>query len=159
MTMNLEHRKILDDLFDAFTILGRGNYVSLYDVKGKMTRYSPAAVELFGLPAEYIPDGAYNWADYVHPEDRLRYKKIMDSLIENQTQSYDLTYRTRLKDGSYATLRYIGAVIRDSDGAPELIGGIMINEGLTEATDPVTVLRNQYGFFQDLAAAVELKKN
>ncbi len=159
MAKKIEHRKILDDLFDAFTILGRGNYVSIYDLKGKMTRYSPAAVELFGLPAEYIPDGAYNWSDYVHPEDRLRYKKVMDSLIENKTQGYDLTYRTRLKDGSYATLRYIGAVIRDNDGAPEFIGGMMINEGLTEATDPVTVLRNQYGFFQDLAAAVELKKN
>ena len=159
MTKKIDHRKILDDLFDAFTLLGRGSYVSIYDVKGHVTRYSPAAVELFGLPGEYLADGDYNWSDFVHPEDRSRYEKIMSNIMQNKSQGYDLTYRTRLFDGSYATLRYIGAVIRDSDGNPELVGGIMINEGLTESTDPITVLRNQYGFFRDLAAAVELKKS
>ncbi|MBR1647745.1 MAG: EAL domain-containing protein [Selenomonadaceae bacterium] len=159
MEKNSEHRKILDDLFDAFTILGRGSYVSLYDVKGNLTRYSPAAVELFGLQGEYIPSGDFNWSNYVHPEDRIRYEKVMRSLLEKRTSNYDLTYRTRLKDGTYATFRYIGAVIYDTYGLPELIGGIMINEGLTESTDPVTILRNKYGFFQDIAAAVELHKN
>lgn len=154
-----EHRKILDDIFDAFTIIGRGNYVSIFDVKENLTRYSPAAVELFGLQGEYIPAGNLNWAEYIHPEDRIRYEKIMRKLVEGNSAGYDLTYRTRLKDGTYATFRYIGAMIRDTDGKPELIGGIMINEGLTESTDPVTILRNKYGFFQDIAAAVELKKN
>ena len=158
MTKNFEHRKILDDLFDAFTLLGRGSYVSLYDVKGQMTRYSPAAVDLFGLSGEYIPAGAYNWSDYVHPEDRAYYERVMNALIENRAQGYDLTYRTRLKDGTYAILRYIGAVLRDEEGKPELIGGIMLNEGLTESTDPITILRNQYGFFRDLTAAIELKR-
>ena len=159
MKKTSEHRKILDDLFDAFTILGRGNYVSICDVKGNLTRYSPAAVELFGLPDEYIPASDLNWVDYVHHEDRIRYEKVMRSLLEKKSSNYDLTYRTRLKDGTYATFRYIGAVIHDEYGLPEFIGGIMINEGLTESTDPVTILRNKYGFFQDLAAAVELKKN
>ena len=158
MTKKSEHRKILDDLFDAFTLLGRGSNVSVYDINGQMTRYSPAAVDLFGLPGEYIPDGVYSWTDYVHPEDRTRYEKVMDNLLENKSRGYDVTYRTRLKDGSYATLRYIGAVIHDADGKPELVGGIMINEGLMESTDPITVLRNQYGFFRDIAAAIELKK-
>lgn len=159
MEKTFEHRKILDELFDAFTLLGRGSYVSLYDVKGNMTRFSPAAVDLFGLSDEYIPSGAYNWSDFVHPEDRARYEKVMNALIANKSQGYDLTYRTRLKDGSFATMRHIGAVIRDAEGKPELIGGIMINEGLTESTDPITVLRNQYGFFRDLSAAIELKKS
>ena len=152
-------RQILDDLFDAYTILGKGSYVSLYDTKGQMTRYSPAAVELFGLPGEYIPIGAYNWSDYVHPEDRRRYENVMKELILGTSKHYDLSYRTRLKDGSYSLFRYIGTIIRDSSGKPELIGGIMINEGLLDNTDPATILRNQYGFFQDLSAVMELKKN
>ena len=154
----MEHRKILDDLFNAYTMIGRGSYVSLYDVKGNLTRYSPAAVELFGLPGEYIPAGDFEWIKYVHPEDRFHYSRVMKALIKGELHGYDLTYRTQLKDGSYATLRYVGTVIGDADGNPELIGGVIINEGLTESTDPVTVLRNQYGFFRDLAAAVELKR-
>ena len=159
MTKNSEHHKFLDNLFNAFTIIGRGNYVAVYDVKGDITRFSPAVVELFGLPDEYIPHGYAEWKNYIHPEDKLQYTRTMKSLLEGKTRGYDLAYRTRLKDGSYAVVRYVGATIFDSDGKPEVIGGTMINEGVTAVTDPVTLLRNQYGFFRDLVAATELKRN
>ena len=155
---NLSSRKFLDDLFEAFMIISRGEHVSLYDVKNNLTRYSPAFVELFGVP-EYIYDGAEDWTDKIHPEDRRRYKMVMDDLIAGNLSGYDLSYRVRLLDGSYAVTRNIGAVIRNDDNVPAYIGGIMINEGLVESTDPVTVLRNQSGFFQDISAAIELKKN
>lgn len=152
-----DEHKILDDLFEAFIIIGRGEYVSLYDVKGKVTRYSPAAAKLFGFP-EYIHYGAYNWSDYVHPEDRHRYETVMADLLDGKSQTYDISYRVLLKDGSYIATRNIGAVICDENNKPAFIGGIMINEGLIDNTDHITVLRNQYGFFQDLSAAIELKK-
>ena len=152
-----DHQK-LDDLFEAFVLISRGEYVSLYDVKNQLTRYSPAAADLFGFP-EYISYGAYDWSDYIHPEDRRRYETVMNALIEGKSLGYDISYRVKLKDGSYAFTRHIGAVIRNEEGKPEFIGGIIINEGLMETTDPITVLRNQYGFFQDIAAAIELKKN
>lgn len=150
--MNAERRRLLDDAFDAFSMLAGGNYVSLYDMKGQLTRYSPGAVELFSLPGEYIPDGAYNWEEYVHPDDRLRYTKTMTDLIACKTLTYDLTYRSRLRDGSYSVFRHVGAVIRDSEGQPSLVGGMIVNEGRLEETDPVTMLRNQHGFFNDLSA-------
>jgi len=154
---NSEH-KLLDNLFEAFMLIGRSEYVSLYDVKNKLTRYSKSAAELFGLP-EYIGYGEYNWSDYVHPEDRHRYEVVMASLVEGKSHGYDFSYRVKLKDGSYALTRHIGAVVDDAEGKPAFIGGIIINEGLAEITDPLTVLRNQYGFFQDISAAIELKKN
>lgn len=159
MAENIEHREILDDLFRAYTIIGRGNYVSVYDVKDKVTRFSPAVVELLDLAGEYIPSGDTVWNDYVHPEDKLAYLRTMKNLLEGKIKSYDLSYRTRLKDGSYANMRCIGSTIFDTDGKPDLIGGIMINEGLIETTDPVTMLPNQYGFFRDLSAVIELKKS
>ena len=157
--MKTEHRKILDDLFNAFNIVGRGNYVTVYDVKENVTRFSPTVTELVGLSDEYISLGNVEWENYIHPEDRFNYSRTMKNLLSGEAQNYDLTSRTRLKDGSYAVLRYIGSTICDADGKPELIGGIIINEGLTETTDLVTILPNQYSFFRDLAAAVELKRN
>lgn len=156
---NSEYKNFLDNLFNVFTIVGRGNYVAAYDVKANVTRFSPAAVELFGLPDEYIPDGYNEWKNYIHPEDKLQYTRTMNALLEGKTRGYDLTYRTRLKDGSYAVVRYVGATVFGADGKPEIIGGIMINEGISAVTDPVTLLRNQYGFFRDLIAAGELKRN
>ena len=155
----LEHRKILDDMFNAFTMTGRGNYVTVHDMKRKMTRFSPDLVDLLDLPAEYISWDDVDLESYINPEDRAKYRHTKKALFNGEIKSYDLSYRSRLKDGSYAVLRYIGAVIDDEDGKPEIIGGIMINESLTELTDPVTLLRNQYGFFRDLIAIIELKKN
>ena len=153
------HRKILDDLFNAFTMIGRGNYVMVYDAKANETRFSPASVDLFGLKSEYVPAGDVAWNDYVHPEDKFIYSRTIKSLLSGEAKGYDLSYRTRLKDGSYANMRYIGSTIFDAEGKPDLIGGIIINEGLTETTDLVTILPNQYGFFRDLSAAIELKRN
>ncbi len=159
MAENLEHRKILDDIFNAYTMIGRGNYVRVLDVKGNMFRFSPAAVELFGLEGEYISADKINWENFVHPEDRFTYTRMKKILLAGETGGHDLSYRTRLKDGSYVVLRHIGSTIFDAENKPELIGGIMINEGLTETIDLVTMLPNQYGFFRDLTAAIELKRN
>lgn len=155
--MDSVDHQMLDDLFEAFLLISRGEYVNLYDVKSKITRYSPAAADLFGFP-EYIQYGAYNWSEHVHPEDRHIYETNMTDLLEGRSLGYDVSYRVMLKDGSYISTRNIGAVIRDENDNPAFIGGITINEGLMDNTDPVTVLRNQYGFFQDLSAAIELKK-
>ncbi|MBO4400263.1 MAG: EAL domain-containing protein [Selenomonadaceae bacterium] len=151
-------RQILDDLFDTYTILSRGAYVSLYDAVGHMTRYSPAYVELFDLPGEYVPHGQDKWSELIHPEDLGRYETVMFKLFSGAQRYCDLHYRVRLKDGSYSLMRFIGSILRDEKGTPEIIGGITINEGLMENTDTVTVLRNQYGFFQDLTAVMELQK-
>ena len=155
----MEHSKMLDDLFNAYTMIGRGNYVGVYDVKNKVTRFSPAAVELFGLEGEYISAEYLDWTDYIYSEDQFVYSQAIKNLLSGESNGYDLSCRTRLKDGSFANLRYIGSTIFDADDKPELIGGIMINEGIAAVTDPITLLRNQYGFFRDLVAAIELKRN
>lgn len=143
-------KQTLDDTFDAFSMLARGNYVSLYDMKAKLTRYSPGAVELFGLPGEYIPDGVYDWADCIHPEDRRHYLAVMGKLISGETHAYDITYRVRTKEGGYGSFRFFGAVIRAAGGEPSLVGGMMVNQGLLDNTDPITVLPNKTAFFRDL---------
>lgn len=155
----IEHRKIIDDLFRACTLIGRGNYVVIYDVKENLTRFSPAIVELLGFAGEYVPEGKDVWNEHIHPEDKHLYAHTMKNLLSGEVKGYDSSYRVRLKDGSYANIRCIGSTIFDGDGKPDIIGGIIINEGLIETTDIVTMLPNQYGFFRDLAAVIELKKS
>ncbi len=158
MTQEETYKQELDDMFDVFSILAGGNLVTLYHVKAKLTRYSVASVELFGLPGEYVKDGAHEWAEHVHPEDRKRYLDTMAAMFEGKTKSYDLTYRVRTKEGSYGLFRFVGGVLRNENGEIRQAGGISINEGLMENTDPITVLRNQYGFFSDLASVIEAKR-
>ncbi len=155
--MTAEDRKQLDYMFDAFMIISRGEYFSIYDVKNKITRYSPAAAELFGF-GEYETNGADSWHARIYPEERLHFENVMADLLEGNLPGFDLSYRIKLKDGSYARTRNIGALIRNAEGKPNYIATVTLNEGLTENTDTITLLRNQYGFFQDLAAIIELKK-
>lgn len=143
-------KQMLDDVFDAFTMLSGGNFVSLMHVDGGFTRYSEGAVELFGLPGEYIPNGAMDWNDYLHPEDRRCYMDVMIPLTTGDSQTYDIIYRVRTVKGEYVNFRAIGAVLRGSDGKPSLIGGAMINQGVTENTDPVTVLPNKNVYQEEL---------
>ena len=150
LRMDPLQKQMLDDVFDAFLMISGGAIVSLMHVEGGFTRYPPAAVELFDLPGEYIPNGAMDWNDYLHPEDRKRYMDVMTPLAEGKIFNYDLTYRVRLKTGEYNLFRAVGATLRNADGKPSLIGGVMINQGVTESTDPVTVLPNKYAFFQAL---------
>ena len=150
--MDPMQKQILDDVFDAFQMISGGALVSLMHVEGGVTRWSPSAVELFGLSGEYISNGAMDWTEYVHPEDRKRYLDTMGPLATGDLHAYDLVYRVRLKTGEYSSFRVIGSVLRNDAGAPSLIGGVMINQGLTENTDPITVLPNKYAFYEDLNA-------
>ena len=153
--MNTMQKQMLDDVFDAFQMISGGALVSLMHVEGGVTRWSPSAVELFGLPGEYVPNGAMDWGDYVHPEDRKRYLDVMASLAEGVLHSYDITYRVRTKTGEYYNFRNVGSVLRNEQGSPSLIGGILINQGLTENTDAITVLPNKYAFYGDLSELMD----
>jgi len=144
-------KQMLDDVFDAFQMISGGALISLMHVEGGVTRWSPGAVELFGLPGEYVPNGAMDWGDYVHPEDRRRYLDVMGPLVEGKRHSYDITYRVRTKSGDYYNFRNVGSVLRNERGLPSLIGGKLVNQGLTEDTDPITILPNKSAFYKALS--------
>ena len=160
MEVNMEplQRQMLDDVFDAFTMLTKGSMVSLMHVDGGFTRYTASAVELFGLPGEYVPNGAMDWNDYLHPDDRKRYMDVMVPLLEGKTQTYDITYRVKTVKGDYQVMRAVGAVLRGSNGKPSLIGGAMFNEGLTDRIDPITILPTKKVYQEDLTKAIREDK-
>ncbi|MBQ7457127.1 MAG: EAL domain-containing protein [Desulfovibrio sp.] len=150
--MDTNRYQFLDDTFLAFSMLAETHFVTLYDTQLKLSRYSPAAVKIFNLPGEYVEDGMHSWEQFIHPEDRSRFVSTTQKLMNGTLLSYDLTYRCKIWDGSYSLFRFIGAVIRDHEGKPGLIGGLIINEGRLELTDSTTMLNNKDSFFKDLAA-------
>ena len=144
-----------DSIFNMYAMLGGADPANLYDVKEQVSRFSPALVELVGLSGEYMSDGAYNWMDHVHPDDRAIYTAAMNGIIACRQQSYDLTYRVRIKDGTYHSFRFVGGVIKDAEGNPDFIGGVMLSNEIAGAVDPITGMRNQRAFFDDLAQSAD----
>ena len=80
----------------------------------------------YGFESEYMYHVGKLWQDYVHPDDLIKYNRIVDSIICGRGDPKDLKYRARRPDGSYVVLQPRAFVLCDDEGHPEYYGGIII---------------------------------
>ncbi len=152
-----ERKRILDNLFDAFSVVTEGTYAYICDMRYDFSRWSQSAVDAFLLPGVYMEEAGAIWGDYIHPDEREYYFKSIDEIFTGEAVTHDLQYRVRKPDGEYVFCTCKGIVLRDADGEPEYFCGIIRNHGVQDYVDKLTGLRNSYGFFEDLQAFI--KKN
>jgi PAS domain S-box-containing protein len=92
---------------------------------------SEGAMEILGYrPRDWLAEPSF-WADHLHPEDRER---AVGAFIEAATQGtrFDIEYRMTAKDGSTVWLRDLGHVVRDAEGRPHRIRGLMVEVTATK---------------------------
>ena len=150
-----ERRIILDSLFKSFEVVAEGTYVFLCDMKYDFSRWSKSAVDIFGLPSEYMYGAGDIWESWIHPEDRAVYHKGIDDLFSGSASGHDMQYRARRVTGEYDVCTCRGIVIRDLAGEPDYFAGTIRNHGMQGHIDTLTGLRNQYGFFEDLEGCIK----
>ena len=145
-----DRKRILDSLFEAFSIVAEGTYVYLCDMRYDFSRWSKTAVDSFGLPSEYMYGAGEIWEEHIHPEDRDTYHASIDAIFKGEDGGHDMQYRARRQSGEYDVCTCKGVVLLDAEGKPEYFGGAIRNHGMHGNVDALTGLRNQYGFFEDL---------
>ena len=76
-------------------------------------------------PSEWLAEPTF-WADHIHPEDRER---MTAQFVRSATAgwTFDSEYRFIARDGSTRWLRDRGHVVRDADGRPTLVRGLMVD--------------------------------
>ena len=76
-------------------------------------------------PQEWLADPTF-WADRIHPDDRER---TIAQFVRAATAgwSFDTEYRVLARDGSVVWLRDLGHVVRDVEGRPTLLRGLMVD--------------------------------
>ncbi|MGE4281735.1 MAG: PAS domain-containing methyl-accepting chemotaxis protein [Magnetospirillum sp.] len=76
-----------------------------------------------------FPDTMASWSERLHPDDvEATFTAFQASLDETQTdRGYDVTYRLRVRDGSYRWFRAVGGVARDPSGRPVRACGSLID--------------------------------
>ena len=88
----------------------------------------------FGSAAEF-PDVVGSWADRLHPEDKDRTFATFGASLASGNR-YDVTYRLRMRDGSYRWFQATGGVILDeSRRARRACGSLVDIHGAREAQD------------------------
>ena len=145
-----EHQRKLDELFEAFSTVSEGAYIYICDMKYDYSRWSKNAVDVFGLPGEYMYNAGTVWEEYIHPEDRDAYRAGITDIFAGNASDHDMQYRARKLNGEYDLCTCRGVVLRDANGKPNYFCGAIRNHGVKAHIDPLTGLRNQYGFFEDL---------
>lgn len=88
-----------------------------------VNRYAEA---LLGYPIPRWLDEPGFWSDLVHPEDRDRIVGDMGERIRD-LGGYELEYRVVTADERVVWLREIVHVVRDDDGSPEALRGVMMD--------------------------------
>ena len=106
-----------------------GIYIDAPDTTATNLYSNPKIVEMLGYPAErWVGDGDF-FASVLHPDDRERVMAAMERAIDGRP--FDETYRLRAGDGSYRWILDKGVLVRDADGEPLHIQGVLLD--VTEA--------------------------
>lgn len=98
------------------------------------TFVSEGATELLGhRPADWLADDDF-WADHLHPADRDRVLTRV-ARVAAAGGRFDEAYRLRAVDGGWVWLRDIGHAVKDVQGRPVLLRGLMVEIGDRKAAE------------------------
>jgi len=133
-------------VFDLIVQASDKLYIYMANLLKDYSRWSPAAVEYFGLPGEYISNTQNVWNTYLHPEDRNRYRRDVLQVMEGKTDRQMGEYRVKNASGEYVWVRCSGVAKRDRDNSSILFVGTMMNIGSVSKFDPITGLYSSNEF-------------
>lgn len=85
----------------------------------------------FGLSIAGEHQLPFAWSDFIHPDDFDRVEAEFVAFINSDRSRFDIEYRLRRGDGSWATVTQRSAALRDQEGRPTLIIGTV--DDITEA--------------------------
>ena len=95
-----------------------------WNVSSGYVKFSPGYYLMLGYQPGEFPEDVNSWAKRLHPDDKERVLQGNGDCIENRTQSFEIEYRLKKKNGEWVWILGRGkAANRDSSGrALRMIG-------------------------------------
>jgi diguanylate cyclase (GGDEF)-like protein/PAS domain S-box-containing protein len=146
----LEKLALLSKVFEAFANSSESRYVFLCDLEKNLSRWSKSCVDMFNMPSEYMENADVIWEERLHPNDKARYRKSINDLMDGKISSHEMTYRVKNKTGEYVACSCKGQIIKDDDGTPLYFAGTIDNHGIASDYDSVTNLFTSYKLINTL---------
>lgn len=140
----------INRIFDTFAVTSRSRYVYVFDMEKNISRWSQNAVDYFGLTGEYIYNAASVWENRIHPDDRDKYAEYIKEFYAGVKTDPNIEYRAKNKNGEYVICACRGVVIKDYAGKPVFYACSIINKGIVDNNDPITLLPNQYEMLNEM---------
>lgn len=150
-------QRAADRIFEIFSSINDRDYLYMIDLETGITRWSPKAVEYWGLDSEYVADSEKVWKEIVHPDDYETFCKDIGERLAGSEKWEDIEYRLKNKNGNYVICTCRGLFFRGENGEPDILAGMIINHGIVDNIDPVTSLHNEEALTKRLQKMIEEK--
>lgn len=85
-------------------------------------------------PNDFLGDAKVTFGDILHPDDRDRIKRVLDEVLDLQS-SYSIEYRLLRADGFVVWVEEHGTVIREDDGSPLWLDGVIFDVSRRKAAE------------------------
>jgi len=143
-----------------------GSYDGLWDwdLAANRIHLSPRWAEILGVGEEEIGDEPGEWLGRVAPEDRAQVTRDLEAHLLGEAPRFRSEHRLRRADGSYLWVVARGLAVRDADGRPLRLAGMLTDvsarkreeeEALVAALhDPMTGLPNRALFVERVDQAL-----
>lgn len=113
-------------------------YINAPDTQATTLFVSPQTQEMLGVPQSAWFDG--RWSDHVHPDDEAQMTRNYQQMLVSASVGID-EYRFIRPDGSVVWIHDRVTIIRNEDGTPRLVQGVMFD--VTEQKEAEALLHRQ----------------
>lgn len=156
--MEIDKTGLEDRMIDVFlNSTNERGYLFVTNMDTKMTRWSSNAVEYFQMPGEYVYDMDSFWDPRVHPDDLKEYKRKLQNVLSGRHEWEYFEYRILNGEGEYVVCTCKCTVAKGENGEPDLFSGTIINRGIGEIIDSVTLLQTNQRFVDHLEQIVKAR--
>jgi diguanylate cyclase (GGDEF)-like protein/PAS domain S-box-containing protein len=153
----------VDDRHSLASLVSNDGYWE-WDLVTKETYYSSRWVAMLGIDQKEVVERIEFWIERVHPDDREQLEAALSAHLEDYTSRFQGVHRVRHQNGTYRWMLSQALCLRDSDGQPERVAGIIrditeqriTDEQLTHDAfhDQLTGLPNRALFLDRLGGAI-----
>ncbi|WP_084737066.1 response regulator [Cystobacter ferrugineus] len=96
-----------------------------WDLLTHVVQWNDTVETLFGYSKEEIRQDLFWWENAIHPEDRERVKRGIETAVQSGARRWQEQFRFRRKDGRYTHVVDRGHVSHDASGRPVRMVGVM----------------------------------
>ncbi|MBA5778394.1 sensor domain-containing phosphodiesterase [Stappia sp. F7233] len=100
----------------ALALTGSGDIIWDWDVDRDRITTGNEVEDLLGMKRGVLDGPARDWLDFLHPQDRDRFRATLDAVVDQRRGRISQVFRLRAEDGHFRWLRLRARPIVGSDG-------------------------------------------
>lgn len=131
-------------------------YFFITDTRKSVTVLSENWVIDFGLPSRIVHDMEAVWIPRLHAADQAKVLPLRRFMLEERLKDdLDVEMRARDRNDTYVWLRCRSTLLRNAEGEPYFLAGMMVRMDRLNEADAVTGLLNRASFARGVRDALD----